>query len=222
MATTDPQYRAEDRQTIVCLYCGKPQEVARRAMTVTCRFCSKPLQLEDLIIKNYQARRAINTCGIVVIEKKGQIISDKILCGGMVVRGQVKGTIVSRGPMLVGPEAEVRGDVTAPTVAVGLGAVLSGFYKVGQKERVIEVHTPTPEANSSDANSTAGEGAEVASNSPETLAGPRAPTQPPTQPAQPPVAPPRPTLPPRSAYAPKPIPKPTPQPPLPPIPPRRP
>ena len=142
MATNDPQYRPEDRQTIVCLYCGKPQEVAKRAMTVTCKFCSKPLRLEDIVVKAYQARRTIDTCGIVVIEKKGQIVSDKILCGGMVVRGQVKGAIVSRGPMLVGPEAEVRGDVTAPTVAIGLGAVLSGFYKVGQKEIAVQQHVP--------------------------------------------------------------------------------
>jgi hypothetical protein len=126
------QLRPEDRQTIVCLYCGKPQEVALRAITVTCRFCVKPLKLQDETIKNYEARRVIATCGIVVIEKKGQVVADRVLCGGLVARGRIKGNIHSRGPVLVGPEAEIRGDVVAPTLAVGAGAVLHGYYKVGQ------------------------------------------------------------------------------------------
>ena len=47
----DQNFRPEDRQTIVCLYCAKPQEVSRRAMTITCKFCSKSLKLEDITIK---------------------------------------------------------------------------------------------------------------------------------------------------------------------------
>jgi cytoskeletal protein CcmA (bactofilin family) len=123
--------RPEDLQTIVCLYCAKTQEVGRRAMTITCKFCHKPLKLEDLSFKGYEARRAIDTCGIVVIEKKGQVVTDRVLCGGLVARGRVKGNIISRGPVLVGPEAEIRGDVVAPTLAVGAGAVLHGHYRIG-------------------------------------------------------------------------------------------
>jgi cytoskeletal protein CcmA (bactofilin family) len=126
--------RPEDLQTIVCLYCAKQQEVGRRAMTITCKFCHKPLKLEDLTFKGYEARRAIDTCGIVVIEKKGQVISERLLCGGLVARGRVKGNIISRGPVLVGPEAEIRGDVVAPTLAVGAGAVLHGHYRIGYPE----------------------------------------------------------------------------------------
>ena len=118
-------------QTIVCLYCGKSQEVGRRAMTVTCKYCYKTLKLEDLTFKGYEARRQIDTCGIVVIEKKGQVVSERMLCGGLVARGRIKGNIVSRGPVLVGPEAEIRGDVVAPTLAVGAGAVLHGHYRIG-------------------------------------------------------------------------------------------
>lgn len=128
----------EDRITIVCLYCEKPQEVGRRAMTVTCRFCNKSLRIEDIRIKEYQARRLIDTCGVVTVEKKGQAIVDKIHCGGLIVRGKVKGAIVSRGPVLVGPEAEIRGDVKAPTLAVGAGAILEGKYEIGHHDRVGE------------------------------------------------------------------------------------
>jgi hypothetical protein len=123
----------DDRVTISCLYCGKPQEVGRRAMSITCKFCHKPLKLEDIAIKDYQARRVIATCGVVTVEKKGSAITDSIKCGGLIVRGKVKGLIDSHGPVLVGPEAEVKGDVTAPTLAVGAGAVLEGHYEIGTK-----------------------------------------------------------------------------------------
>lgn len=121
----------DDRVTITCLYCGKPQEVGRKAMTITCRFCSKPLRLEDITISRYEARRQLDTCGVIVVERKGQAITDRILCGGLIARGKVRGTVSSRGPVLVGAEAELKGDVTAPSLAVAAGAVLQGFYRIG-------------------------------------------------------------------------------------------
>ena len=120
-----------DRQTITCLYCGKPQDIGRKALSVTCKFCNKALKLEDLAFKQYEARRAIETCGVVTIEKKGNVVSDRVLCGGLIVRGKLRGHITSRGPVLVGPDAEIKGDVTAPTLAVGAGAILDGQYRVG-------------------------------------------------------------------------------------------
>ena len=131
----------DDRQTITCLYCEKPQEVGRRAMTITCKFCNKSLKLEDIRLKDYQARRTIETCGIVTVEKKGNVVTDRIQCGGLIVRGRVKGRVVSRGPVLVGPEAEIQGDVTAPALAVGAGAILKGRYEIGTRDEA-EQHTP--------------------------------------------------------------------------------
>lgn len=122
-----------DRQTITCLYCGKPQDIGRKAMSVTCKFCHKSLKLEDLAFKQYEARRAIETCGVVTIEKKGNVVSDRVVCGGLIVRGKLKGNITSGGPVLVGPEAEIKGDVTAPALAVGAGAILEGQYNIGHK-----------------------------------------------------------------------------------------
>ncbi len=102
-------------------------------MTITCRHCSKSLRLEDLRFSEYLARRAVETCGIITVEKKGNIIADRIHCGGLIVRGKIKGNIDSRGPVLVGPEADIIGNVTAPTIAIGAGAVLVGQYQIGQK-----------------------------------------------------------------------------------------
>ena len=132
----------DDRSSIVCLYCNRSQDVGRKAMSITCKFCNKSLKLQDIAFKAYESRRVIDTCGTVTIEKKGNVnVVDKINCGGLVVRGKLKGTIVSRGPVLVGPEAEIKGDVTAPTLAVGAGAILEGRYDIGPK--ILEL-PPTP------------------------------------------------------------------------------
>lgn len=125
----------DDRVTVTCLYCNQTQEISRKAVTITCRHCSKSLRVEDVTISKYEARRTIDTLGIITVEKKGNVIADKLHCGGMVVRGKVKGTIVSRGPVLVGPEAEIKGDVTAAKLAVGAGAILEGQYKVGPDKK---------------------------------------------------------------------------------------
>ncbi|MGD0462622.1 MAG: polymer-forming cytoskeletal protein [Tepidisphaeraceae bacterium] len=124
----------DERTTIICLYCSQSQPVARKALNVVCKYCHKSLRLEDLPIKDYQARRSVETCGVVTVEKKGQIVADRVLCGGMVIRGKVKATITSRGPVLVGPDAEIKGDVLAPTLAVGAGAILEGQYRIGYAE----------------------------------------------------------------------------------------
>ncbi|MEO6434191.1 MAG: polymer-forming cytoskeletal protein [Tepidisphaeraceae bacterium] len=132
MPPPTPAKSSDDRQSIRCLYCGKPQEVGRRAMSITCKFCNKPLKLEDIPIKTYEARRNLATVGVITVEKKGTAVAD-IKCGGLIVRGKVKGTVESLGPVLIGPEAEVKGNVTAPTLAVGAGAVLEGHYEIGTK-----------------------------------------------------------------------------------------
>jgi len=118
---------------VVCLHCDKPQEVSRRAMSVTCKHCYKPLNLSDVVFSRYEARRVIETTGVVTVEKKGNVVADRIHCGGLIVRGKVRGAVTSRGPVLIGPEADLIGDVTAPTMAVGAGAVLEGRYQIGAK-----------------------------------------------------------------------------------------
>jgi hypothetical protein len=123
----------DDRLTIVCLYCNRPQEVSRKAMSVTCKFCNKSLKLVDVRFDKYEARRVIDTCGTVTVEKKGNVVADKINCGGLIVRGKIKAAVVSRGAVMVGPEAEIKGDVSAPTLAVGAGAILEGNYVIGPK-----------------------------------------------------------------------------------------
>src|ERR1700690_306822 len=108
----------DDRLLIHCLQCRRPQHVSLRAMTLTCKFCHKLLKVEAVTIAEYQARRVIETCGCLTVEKKGNVFSDRILCGSLVARGRIKGNIISFGPVLVAPEAQIKGDITAPSLSV--------------------------------------------------------------------------------------------------------
>jgi hypothetical protein len=122
-----------DRIAITCFHCGKPQEVGRKAMSVTCKFCSKSLKIENIKIKDYQARRVIETIGHVTVEPTGIVFCDRLQCDGLIVRGKLKGTVVSRGPVTVAPEADLKGDVTATSIQVGPGAILQGKFQIGKK-----------------------------------------------------------------------------------------
>ena len=110
MAESLPLPSPGDKQTIVCLYCGKPQEIGRRALTITCKHCNKSLKLEDLAFKAYEARRAIETCGTVTVEKKGHVVSDRI---------EMK------------PTARYEGDLTTAKLVVEEGAQFRGHVTVG-------------------------------------------------------------------------------------------
>lgn len=100
-------------------------------MTITCRHCNKPLKLDAIEITHYEARRQIASCGVVTIEKRGSVVTERILCGRLVVHGHVTGNIESQGPVLIGRDGHLKGDVTAPSLAVGAGAVLEGRYEIG-------------------------------------------------------------------------------------------
>lgn len=121
-----------DRQTIICVHCNQQMEIGARAMSAPCRHCGKPLFFEDIRITAHELKKkAIETYGSIVVEKKGTCNADRVHCGSMDVRGKVNAQVTSRGPVHIGPQAEVRGDVTAPTLAVDAGAVLEGRYQIG-------------------------------------------------------------------------------------------
>src|SRR5271168_561441 len=115
MSAPDPS-REDDRLHIDCIYCNQTQSVSRRAIIVTCKHCNKRITIESMTIERYQARRSIETCGSLTVEKDGNVFSDRILCGSLIVRGRVRGNIISHGPVLIGPEAQVKGDLTAPSL----------------------------------------------------------------------------------------------------------
>lgn len=122
---------ALDARTIVCIYCGKAQQVGRSAMSIPCRFCQKALNLEDILISGYAARRTIETCGAVVIEPKGDVTVNSIRCATLSIGGRLKGNVICQGAVIIGVSAVVRGDIDAPVLTIAEGATLQGRCTIG-------------------------------------------------------------------------------------------
>ena len=63
---------------MLCTHCGRDNEVAARAMSVFCVHCSKRLILEDYSVKSFQAIKSYSTCGNIVVEKNGRVVSQNL------------------------------------------------------------------------------------------------------------------------------------------------
>ena len=75
--------KPDEGRVILCTYCDQPQAVGRKAKTITCRHCYKRLDLEDANIKHYDARRALETCGTILVDKSGTVVAAKVHCAAL-------------------------------------------------------------------------------------------------------------------------------------------
>jgi cytoskeletal protein CcmA (bactofilin family) len=116
---------------VECIHCGHVNEISPKAISATCTGCRKAMRMDELRIKDYQARRVVETCSTLTVESRGDLRATTILCNGAILRGKSTGEIKSKGPIMIGPEAEHTGNVSAPTIAVPAGAILEGFYRIG-------------------------------------------------------------------------------------------
>jgi hypothetical protein len=119
-----------DQQTIVCIYCDRPIAVGRRAMSLPCRHCHRALRVEDVRLTGYEARRVIETCGMVFVGEKGNVAADRIVCSSLVVMGRLKASVTCHGRAVLRAGADFRGDLTAHSLEVEAGAKLRGMYRV--------------------------------------------------------------------------------------------
>jgi hypothetical protein len=101
-------------------------------MTMTCPKCSKPLLVEDVVIKVAHAVRKIQTCGRLVVQKKGRVIAQTVEAhGGVEVEGILEANVVSGGPVRIGAKAQWKGNCTAPSLEVELGGRINkGFFVI--------------------------------------------------------------------------------------------
>lgn len=101
-------------------------------MTTSCPKCSRPLTVEDLVIKVAYAVRKIQTCGRLVVQKKGRVIAQSVEAhGGVEVEGILEANVVSGGRVRIGPKGQWKGDCTAPSLQVEIGGRIDrGFFTI--------------------------------------------------------------------------------------------
>jgi len=175
------------KRTIMCYHCRHRFEVPVRAMSTSCPKCYKGLVIEDVVIKTAHAVRKVQTCGKVLVEAKGRLIATSVEAAqGVEVLGVLEGSVTSGGPVRIGPSAQWKGDLKAPSLRVELGARITRGYFVIPDDSLTPKDEPEPPAASSPTGVKTGNAPEAGKPprpSPGASAGTR-PTGPPEEPEE--------------------------------------
>ncbi len=96
-------------------------------MTVSCPGCNKKLLVDDIIVKDFRAVTKLQTCGKIVIQKKGRVIANLVEAHqGLEVRGIIEAKRFKGGPVRIAAKAQWKGDCQAPLIRIDKGALISG------------------------------------------------------------------------------------------------
>jgi cytoskeletal protein CcmA (bactofilin family) len=120
------------QRTVQCYHCRHRFQVGTRTMTSSCPKCSKALRVEDVIVKTVEAVRKLQTCGRVVVTKKGRVIAQLVEAhDGVECEGIMEANVLSGGPVRIASKAHWKGDCKAPTISIELGSsIVSGYFVI--------------------------------------------------------------------------------------------
>lgn len=116
-------------RAVQCYHCQRNFDVPARAMSISCPWCSKRVTLDDLVVKDTCWTSRVQTCGRLIVHRKGLLVSSSIEArGGMEIHGAVEGKLFSAGPVFIGRFARIKGDLTAPSIDIENGATITGGH----------------------------------------------------------------------------------------------
>ncbi len=132
------------RRLIFCPRCEARQEVSRATKSTSCPGCHRNISTSDVEINDYCAKIEMYTAGAVLVGRKGTLIAE-VRAERVEVKGEIKGPVASRGPVVLEKGGRVFGNVTAPTLAVAEGAQLVGMIVTGPRaqELLAEIEAAT-------------------------------------------------------------------------------
>jgi hypothetical protein len=118
---------------VVCYHCNRAFEIGAKAMTVSCPGCFKPVLVEDIVVKNAQGNTTLQTCGRLVVQRRGRVVAKRIQASqGVEMLGTLEASVECEGKVRIGPAARWNGDCRAPALRVERGAtILGGFFVIG-------------------------------------------------------------------------------------------
>lgn len=95
---------------IECYLCGRRQEVSVKALSTNCPGCNKAIRIEDLVVNTYTPVNDLETCGRIVVTKKGRVAAKRIRAGdGIECEGTLHGAVETPGDVTLGAKAEWKG-----------------------------------------------------------------------------------------------------------------
>lgn len=119
-------------RTVQCYHCRHRFDVGGRAQSTSCPHCHKALIVADVIVDKLRGPlREIRTCGRVQVNKRGRLIAELIEAhGGIECLGIIEShRVVSGAAVTLGPKAQFKGDLQAPSLEIQLGARLYGWIQ---------------------------------------------------------------------------------------------
>jgi cytoskeletal protein CcmA (bactofilin family) len=121
-----------DNRSITCYHCRHRFEIGAKTLSTSCPKCSKQLRVDDIVVKGLEAVRKIQTCGSLVVQKKGRVNAQLVEAHlGVEVDGVMEANVLSGGPVRIGAKAVWKGNCNAPVLVVELGAqISSGLFSV--------------------------------------------------------------------------------------------
>jgi cytoskeletal protein CcmA (bactofilin family) len=81
---------------LACPWCQAPAWVPRRALNHACFECGGHFRFEDHVIAG-EVNAKVVTAGLMVVRRRGRLVSTSTRCGELVVHGEVSGAITVSG-----------------------------------------------------------------------------------------------------------------------------
>ncbi|MFG0258278.1 MAG: polymer-forming cytoskeletal protein [Phycisphaerales bacterium JB043] len=137
-------------RTVVCYHCGHHFEVSARAMTGSCPKCYGKLMIDDVVIKNTQSYKTLQTCGKLVIQARGRVIADLVTASeGIEVAGKLEAKEYRGGHVHIKHKALWKCDCRAPSVTIENGGVVAGgLFEIAEHHNVFTGDAPEKDRSS--------------------------------------------------------------------------
>jgi predicted acyltransferase (DUF342 family) len=121
------------RRLIFCPRCDARQEVSRVTKSTSCPSCHRNIMTTDVEINEYCAKIEMWTAGVVTVGKKGTVIADVRAEAVIVKGGEIKGPVLSRGPVTMDKGSKIFGNITAPSISIAETQHLVGMIVAGPR-----------------------------------------------------------------------------------------
>lgn len=116
-----------EEQTCRCFACGGDFVASTRAVSARCPHCGRSVALQDIVITGPRWMGTVQTCGRVIVERKGKLVASLVETGaGVAVLGAIEARVVSQGFVLLGAKGKWKGDCRAVTILMEPGAQVDG------------------------------------------------------------------------------------------------
>ncbi len=135
-------------RSVQCYHCRHRFDVGAMTQSTVCPSCHKSLVVEDVVVGTLKAVRKIQTCGRLVVQKKGHVIAATVeALGGVHVEGVLDSAVVAEGPVHIGKTAKWKGDCRAPALSAEAGCVITrSRFQIGPEVNGGEPARPGPDA----------------------------------------------------------------------------